>query len=232
MIIKIRYNTAMEYLYETHMHTSEVSACARGTGAQQAAVYKKMGYTGIIVTDHFINGYTTCPKKLSWEEKMRFFASGYDEAKKAGDKIGLDVFFGWEFTIRGSDFLTYGLDLDFLLANPGLDKLEIDKYSALIRKNGGYLAQAHPYRDEYYIERPLPVEPCYIDGVEVFNIMDRKTSNEQALVFAEKNYLPKQAGTDAHGRGNISYSGVALRQKAESINDIINAIKSGEVKLL
>jgi len=218
----------MEYLYETHMHTEEVSACARASGAKQAAVYKKMGYTGIIVTDHFINGYTTCPKNLPWEERMRFFASGYDEAKKAGDKLGLDVFFGWEFTIRGSDFLTYGLDLNFLIANPGLDRLEIDKYSELVRNSGGYLAQAHPYRDEYYIDHPYPVKPCYIDGVEVYNVMDRSESNSKALEFAEKNNLPKQAGTDAHGRGNKLYSGVSLKQKAESIHDIINAIKSGE----
>ena len=228
----MRYNTIMEYLYETHMHTAEVSACAHASGAQQVAAYKKLGYTGIIVTDHFINGYTTCPKNLSWEKKMRFFASGYEEAKKAGEKQGLDVFFGWEFTIRGSDFLTYGLDLDFLLANPGLDKLEIDKYSALVRNSGGYLAQAHPYRDEYYIENPFPVEPHYLDGVEVFNIMDKRASNFMALTFAEKNNLPKQAGTDAHGRGNVNYSGVALQKKAESIYDIINAIKSGNVKLL
>jgi len=222
----------MEYLYETHMHTAEVSACARASGAQQVTAYKKLGYTGIIVTDHFINGYSTCPKNLPWEEKMRFFATGYEEAKKAGDKQGLDVFFGWEFTIRGSDFLTYGLGLDFLLANPGLDKLEIDKYSELVRKSGGYLAQAHPYRDEYYIDYPFPAEPCFIDGVEVYNVMDKQTSNSKALLFAEENNLPMQAGSDAHGRGNPSYSGVALRQKAESIHDIINAIKSGEVTLL
>lgn len=41
------------YLYETHMHTSEASACAGSTGAQMARAYKEAGYTGIIVTDHF-----------------------------------------------------------------------------------------------------------------------------------------------------------------------------------
>ena len=41
------------YVYETHMHTSEASACAGSTGTQMARAYKAAGYTGIIVTDHF-----------------------------------------------------------------------------------------------------------------------------------------------------------------------------------
>jgi len=195
-------------------------------------MYKKMGYSGVIITDHFINGYTTCPKNLPWDKKMRFFVSGYEAAKRAGDKYGLDVFLGWEFTIRGADFLTYGLDLDFLLAHPNLDMMDIERYSALVRRSGGYLAQAHPYRDEYYIEHNYPVQPHLIDGVEVYNEMDRRISNSKAREFAQKNDLPMQSGTDSHGRGNRNFSGVILQKKAESIHDIIKALKAKEVKLM
>jgi len=222
----------MKYKYETHMHTAEVSACAVKFAAQQVAAYKDRGYAGIIITDHFVNGYTTCPKDLSWEKRMRFFVSGYEEAKKMGEKIDLDVFLGWEFTIKGSDFLTYGLDLGFLLDNPNVDKYSIEDYSELVRENGGFLAQAHPFRDEYYIENPYPAKPHLIDAVEVFNVMDRETSNEKALIFAEDNNLPMQAGTDDHGRGNNSYSGIVLNKRAESIYDIINAIKAKDVGLI
>jgi predicted metal-dependent phosphoesterase TrpH len=162
---------------------------------------------------------------------MHYIAFGYEEAKRAGDKHDLDVFFGWEFTIRGSDFLTYGLDMEFLLANPYMDELGIERYSALIRKNGGYLAQAHPYRDEYYIEHNYPVEPHLIDGVEVYNSMDTKKANSLAFEFALKNDLPMQSGTDSHGRGTPLYRGIALQKRAKNINDIIEAIKSREAKL-
>ena len=141
-----------EYLYETHMHTSEVSACANSTAVEQVCAYHNRGYAGIIVTDHFINGYSTCPTNLPWAQKMEHIVSGYESAKTAGEHCGLAVFLGWEFRIRGADFLTYGLDLDFLLAHPGLDQLEIEAYSALVRASGGYLAQAHPFRDACYIE--------------------------------------------------------------------------------
>jgi len=229
----------MEYLYETHMHTSEVSGCADSSAEQQVIAYKKRGYTGIIITDHFINGFTSIPKRASWEETMRDVASGYREAKRAGDKCGLDVFFGWEYTIRGADFLTYGLDLDFLISHPGLDKLIIEKYSAIVRENGGYLAQAHPYRSEYYIEHNYPTAPHLLDGVEVFNSMDYEQSNEKALAFAEKHGLAMQAGTDSHNTGNrrhrggtVHYSGVALKKRAQTIHDLIDAIKTKNIRLI
>ena len=101
----------MSFKYETHMHTSEVSACAVSPAAEQVRAYSARGYAGVIVTDHFINGFSTCPGKLPWDKKMKHIVSGYELAKKAGDKYGMDVFLGWEFTIRGSDFLTYGLAL-------------------------------------------------------------------------------------------------------------------------
>jgi len=222
----------MEYLYETHLHTSEVSACAVSSAEQQAATYRKKGYAGIIVTDHFINGYTTCPKNLPWVKKMEFFVSGYEAAKSAGDKIGLDVFFGWEFTIKGADFLTYGLDLEFLVSHPRLDLMKIEDYSALIRKSGGYLAQAHPYRDAYYIENKQPVHPRLLDGVEVNNSYDRDEINFRAYAFALENDLPMQSGTDSHGKSDRRFSGIILEKKAETIHDIIDAIKAHKVKLI
>ena len=40
------------YLYETHLHTSEGSACGRSTGREIAEACKEYGYAGIFVTDH------------------------------------------------------------------------------------------------------------------------------------------------------------------------------------
>jgi len=225
---KINYG----YKYETHMHTSEVSACAINSAAQQVLSYKKQGYTGIIITDHFINGNSTCPGKLTWEQKMHHIATGYENAKAAGMKHDLDVFFGWEFTIRPSDFLTYGLDIDFLIAHPNLDKVSIEEYSALVRENGGYLAQAHPYRSPWYLGISRPVSPHLVDGIEVFNAIDSDKSNHAALTFAKKHNLPIQGGSDAHRTYNHGYSGIRLSKKAESIHDIINEIKAKNVEVI
>jgi hypothetical protein len=214
------------------MHTSEVSACAVNSAKEQIQYYKIMGYTGVIVTDHFINGNSACDKNLPWREKMLFMASGYENAKIAGDRLGVDVFFGWEFSIRGSDFLTYGLDVDFLIQHPGIDGMSIEKYSATVRKYGGYIAQAHPYREAFYIEKCYPAPAYLLDGIEVFNVMNSKSANEKAVDFAKEYNLPMQSGSDSHSIGNYTYGGIKLRERAQSFNDIISAIKSRNIELI
>lgn len=220
------------FLYETHAHTSPVSACAALSPAQQVRAYKKRGYAGIIVTDHFINGNSSCPHKLQWNQKMAYIAAGYARAKAEGDLCGLDVFFGWEYAIAGTEFLTYGLGLDFLLEHPGLDQLTVEQYSALIRQSGGYLAQAHPFRKAYWIAAPRPVEPSLIDGVEVYNASMPDSVNQSALDFAHRHGLPMQAGSDSHSEHLGFASGIALDKRAESISDIIKAIQTKRANLI
>jgi len=222
-----------EFLYETHMHMFETCACAVSTAAEQVRAYKERGYTGIITTSHFLNGNCRRPVGKTWKEKMEWFYFGYQQAKKEGEKCGLDVFFGWEYSIRGSDFLTYGLDIDFLIANPSLYNLEIAEYSALVRMHGGYLAQAHPYRDDDYIEYKFPVDPQLIDGIEVYNSGRPSDINAKALVFAKKHNLPMQSGSDSHDCENLRFpSGVKLKKKAENIFDIIEAVKTNTAELV
>ena len=222
----------MRYIYETHMHTSQVSACAASSAAEQVRAYKKRGYTGIIITDHFVNGNSTCPKGIPWKKKMAHFASGYEEAATEGEKCGLDVFFGLEFNINGTEFLTYGLDVGFLLAHPGMDMFSAAEYSTLVRKNGGYLAQAHPFRDSWYIEYKLPVAPNLVDGIEVYNASMKHDVNAKAAAFAKLHDLPAQAGSDSHHVDFTAPSGIILENKAENIFDIISAIKERRVELI
>ena len=222
----------MEYLYETHMHTAEVSACAVSSAAAQVRAYKERGYAGVIVTDHFINGNSIIPHHYQWGKKMSMFASGYENAKAEGDLCGLDVFFSWEYSIEGSDFLTYGLDMEFLLARPGIDSLPIEDYSGLVRACGGFIVQAHPFRSAYYIKNQFPVAPSLLDGVEVYNASMPPDVNDKALTFATRHGLPMQAGSDSHNVDLRFASGVALEKKAESIFDIINAVKTGAARLI
>ena len=220
------------YKYETHMHTTQVSRCALSSPAQQVRAYKKRGYAGVIITEHFVNGNSNIPYHIPWDEKMRLYYRGYEKTKKAGEKYGLDVFFGMEYGIYGSDFLTYGLDLDFLLANPGFDELPIDKYSALVRAYCGYIAQAHPYRSAYWIRNSFPAPAEFVDGIEVFNASMPRDVNEKAFAFARENGLPMQAGSDSHYEKLDFTSGVILEHKAGDIFDIINAVKKKEITLI
>jgi methylenetetrahydrofolate dehydrogenase (NADP+)/methenyltetrahydrofolate cyclohydrolase len=44
------------YRYETHMHTLPVSRCARYNVRENLEFYKSLGYDGIFITNHFLDG--------------------------------------------------------------------------------------------------------------------------------------------------------------------------------
>lgn len=142
----------MAYRYETHMHTMEGSACSSSTGAEMARAHKAAGYTGIFVTDHFFNGNSAVPRELPWEERIRRFCLGYERAKAEGDRIGLQVFFGLEYAYQGAEFLVYNLDKQWLLDHEDIDKGDPRKALALMRRDGGFVIQAHPFRERNYID--------------------------------------------------------------------------------
>ena len=69
------------YLYETHMHTSQSSACARSSGREMAMAAKGAGYAGIMITDHSWYGNNCIDASLPWEQWIEAFCLGYEDAK-------------------------------------------------------------------------------------------------------------------------------------------------------
>ena len=139
------------YLYDTHVHTSEGSACGQNTGAEMAGAYQKAGYAGIVVTDHFFYGNTAADRSLPWKDWVEQFCNGYEHAKEEGDKIGLQVFFGWESGYQGTEFLIYGLSKEWLLEHPEIKDADVKEQYELVHAGGGIVSQAHPFREEDYI---------------------------------------------------------------------------------
>ena len=210
------------YKYELHCHTSESSRCASSTGAEMADFYKKAGYTGLIITDHFLNGNTTVPKDLDWEERIELYCKGYENAKKRGDEIGLDVFFGWEFN---GDFVTLGLDKEWLKAHKDLDKLSRNEYFDLIHANGGYLIHAHPYRMGPYA-RAVHVTPMKVDALEVINSQNQDFQNKMAEYTADLFGVTKVCGSDKHSATVLKrVASLELDFRPESLEDLLDAIR-------
>ena len=81
------------YLYETHLHTREASACAKNSAQEMVQAAKDYGYAGIFVTNHAWYGNTSVDRSLPWEEWVHGFCAPFYTAKEYGDQIGLSVFF-------------------------------------------------------------------------------------------------------------------------------------------
>ena len=223
----------MGYRYETHLHTSEGSACARASGAEQVRSYSEAGYTGIIVTDHFFNGNTTVPRNLPWKERVNLFCLGYENAKAEGDRLGMDVFFGWESGYSGTDFLIYGLDKQWLIEHEGMLEWSVEEQYHRVKADGGLIVHAHPFRQAFYIPE-VRLFPEYVDAVEVINMGNVPLDpiyNNQAYAYALEHDLPMTSGSDIH---NVpaSSGGMEFGHRLTCIEDYMSAVMAREGKVL
>lgn len=223
----------MGYRYETHLHTCEGSACASASGAEMARVHKELGYTGIFVTDHFFNGNTAVPRELPWRERVGLFCLGYERARQEGEKIGLDVFFGFEFGVHAADFLVYNLDQEWLEQHEDIDRMDARKAFLLMRQSGGFIIHAHPFRERDYIDH-IELFPRDVDGVEIVNgaHLKQPEMNDRARIYAMMYGLPGTAGSDSHHLRALPQSGVELPRKVVRAPDYLEMIRAGEVKCL
>ena len=219
----------MSYLYEMHLHTSQGSACGRSTGAEHARVYHALGYQGIFITDHFFRGNTAISRGIPWEERVQRFCRGYEDAKAEGDRIGLQVFFGWEENFNGDEYLIYGLSKQFMLDHPEMEYWTRRQQWEEVRKAGGCVIQAHPFRDRGYIQRVL-LGKQYADGIEVVNSGNSPQNNLCALKYAKAYDLPVIVGSDNHFHEGEAenLSAIALERPLESGSDLVRMILNRE----
>lgn len=214
----------MEYLYETHLHTCQGSACGRSTGKEQVQLYHANGYQGIIVTDHFFGGNTAVDRNLPWAEQVKEFCSGYEDAKEEGLRLGLDVFFGWEQTFDGDDYLVYGLSPSWLLEHPEVVWWTRTEQLREVHRLGGCVIQAHPFRERDYLSRIL-LGLHFADGVEVANAGNAQFEDACAMRYAEKNRLVVTAGSDNHlSYPGTSLMGIVLPEPLSDISDYTSII--------
>lgn len=225
----------MLYKYETHLHTSEASKCAKNTGTEMAHAAKKAGYAGIIVTDHNWGGNTAIDRSLPWEAFVHEFSKGYRSAKKVGDEIGLSVFWGWEAGYQGTEFLIYGLSVEWMLEHPEIRDASIEEQYRLVHQGGGIVVHAHPYREEDYIPQ-IRLYPDFIDGVEVINAMHSNPKsgshvdasyNPLAYEYAKAGMKPMTAGSDIHNVDLLG-GGMVFERPIVSEQDFVDAVRNRE----
>ena len=222
----------MKYLYEMHCHTSETSRCGKASAKEIVEYYKSLGFDGVCITDHFLNGNTTVPKDISYEERINLFFAGAEKAKEEGEKIGLKVFPCLEYSyFSGNDILTYGVTKELFIQHPEIISMPSVPYCNFIKENGGYVFHAHPFREASYIEM-IRLFPRAVDGVEVVNACCTDFVNDRAKEYAANYELARICGSDNHRGPLPKISAVALPYPANSDIDIIKAVLKGDAELI
>lgn len=222
----------MPYLYETHCHSSQCSRCAHSSAQDLVRAYKKAGFAGLVLTDHFIHGYTCVPLELPWQQRMERYYGAYLDAKPVAEELDFDLIFGLEHAYGGGqEVLCYGIDLDFLLDNPDIPKLSLEKFAERVHGYGGILIQAHPYR---YGGWELNIPTDIVDGIEVFNAGNDPIKNTMAFRKASEKEQILTAGGDIHfaGDARLGTTGIALPYRVKTGGELVAALRRQEHELI
>lgn len=219
------------YKYETHLHTAPISKCASATVKETLEFYKKIGYDGVFITNHFIDGNMNVDRSMPYEEQIELYFSDVEEGMKLAEEIGIKVFSGIEMSYGGTDFLVYGLDKEWFLAHPEITGMKKSEELKLLRESGAFVIQAHPYREAVYIDH-IRLFPRSVDGVEVINASCKDEVNKLASIYADCYGLLKSAGSDNHSAQRVKMlAGVCTDSPIESVEDFIEKIKAGETRV-
>ena len=218
----------MPYLYETHVHSSQGSKCGKSPSQEMVRAYHAAGYAGMVLTDHFIFGNTAIDRTQPWEHQMREYYQAYLDAKPTAEELDFDLIFGIEHAYGdGKEVLIYGVELDFLLANPDIPEITLDELVARVHKEGGIVIQAHPYRDRGYINMAVEPRADIVDGLEIYNTCNNPGEDVQALELGRTGDFIYTSGGDIHLAGDerIGLSGVLLPARVHSSKEFADVLK-------
>ena len=219
------------YKYETHLHTSPVSKCANATVEDTLRFYKELGYDGVFITNHFLDGNINIDKSLPYEEKINFYFSDYEDGVRLADEIGIKVFLGVELTYSGTDFLVYGLDKNWFLAHPEIMDMKKSEELVFLMENGALVVHAHPFREARYIDH-IRLFPRGIQGVEIINASRTDFENEMAENYAKSYGFVTLAGSDNHsGKTKKNLAGIMTDTPITDESDFCRRVLDGNVQL-
>ena len=213
------------------MHTLPVSRCARYNVRENLKFYKSLGYDGIFITNHFLDGNINIDKSLPYEEKVKFYFSDYHEALALSDEIGIKIFLGVEISYRGTDFLIYGLDEEWYLSHPEIMDMKKSEELPYLASHGALVVQAHPYRQDRHIDH-IRLFPHCIEGVETINACRTELENRMADIFADSYGFVKTAGSDNHIASRLNHlAGMESETPLVNEADFIKRVRNSEMKL-
>ena len=215
----------MQYKTELHMHTAEVSVCAKLTAPEMVERYLEAGYHTVVITNHY-SPTTADAMGADWSTER--YLKGYRVMKEYA-KGKLNVLLGAELRFCGmpNDYLLYGLTEEFLYAHPDLHKMTLEDFYPLAHENGILVIQAHPFRKGMCICRP-----DMLDGIEVYNVSELPFRNHIALEWAQHYNMIGTSGSDLHDAKNVIGCGLLTDSPIETMEELVQILKSRTATLI
>ena len=205
-----------------HCHTSGISKCCRLNREEVLSAAAKVGYNGIVLTNHYTADYVKDSDYSSFAED---YISEYQKTKNAGREMGINVIFGVELTYELSPkihILLYGATPDFIRQNNNLCLLESHALYELCRKNGICVIQAHPFRKGTL---PIPYSDC--DGYEInCHPLYGDTNSDKIIKMQKEKGFVVTCGCDFHGDTHRAKGGTYLPDDVKDEKDLAEFLLS------
>ncbi len=218
------------YLFDTHVHTAEVSFCGKVPAREMVELYIKAGYSGFVMTDHYNRYSMERHGAKTDEERVEAFMKGYRAAKAFGDTVGFDVLFGMELALTGAnnEYLLYGITEAFFREHTEIYDCDMTELRRLADEYGFLIMQAHPYR--IGMTRGVP---GFLDGVEAVNGNPRHNSqNHLSRMYAEQHGLLMSSGSDAHQPEDVGMGGLQTEERIRTLDMLKNVLREGSATLI
>ena len=98
-------------------------------------------------------------------------------------------------------------------------------------ENGALVIQAHPYREDYYIDH-IRLFPRHVHGVEVINASRSDEENSRAEYYCESYGLIGFAGSDNHfGARCKKLAGISSPEPICGVDDFVEKVKKRKIEI-
>ncbi len=142
--------------------------------------------------------------------------------------IGLEHHYG-----DGKELLIYGdITLEKLVSHPEIARMSVREFANFCHKNGWFIAQAHPYREKWYIDPAVEPIPEILDGVEIYNHCNDEKENYLAEKLANKHKLFGISGSDTHSENLVGMAGMAFENRIKNGKEMAKALFEGKGRLI
>ena len=189
---------------DLHVHTKERSFCGNSTEEEQIRAAIDAGLDAIVFSDH--DRLAPCARLQELNEKYAPFR----------------IFGGIEISVSNEHILVLGVH-DYVLETHQWSYPELHGF---VRKHGGFIAIAHPFR--FHPNVRLDLERFPPDAIEAYSNNISKQTEARLLNLAEQLGVPILSNSDGHHTGALGqYYNILERTPADE-QELIEILKAGQ----
>ena len=211
----------MKLKIDPHVHSKGISGCSHVSCREIIEEKKKLGYDGVILTNHCQRWYYPATEHAAFMERI---IEEYRAGAAYAQTQDFQFWLGIEVTLHEphyADWLLYGVTEEFLRQSPCLYALTQKQLFELCEEWGVVMIQAHPFR-----AGQSPCEPKYMHGLEINCTPGDIEKAAWVEAFAKEHNLMVTCGTDYHFVERDFFGGIFVDEACQSATDFAKILLS------